>query len=139
MLENPNLTLQNMLANMCIPRPVACADAGKGLVAALTDQDIPVAPARRSIDELTPTHTFTLFRMTAGQSRTLKNCAARKAKPSAVITPGGNKVWQAITKRKQSFQGSSDLYVDPINLEGPAQNMLIFCLWPTSGPVTMVV
>ena len=71
---------------------VACTDAGKGLVAAMTEQGIPVAPARHSIDELTPTHTFTLSRMTGGQRRMLKSCAARKAKPSAVITPGGKKV-----------------------------------------------
>jgi len=72
---------------------VACTDAGKGLVAGLADQGIPVAPARHSIDELTPTHTFTLSRMTAGQRHMLKNCASKKkAKPSAVVTPGRRKV-----------------------------------------------
>ena len=71
---------------------VACTDAGKGLVAGLADQKIPVAPARHSIDELTPTHTFTLSRMTAGQIRMLNNCASRKAKPSAVVSPGRRKV-----------------------------------------------
>lgn len=71
---------------------VACTDAGKGLLAGLADKKIPVAPARHSIDELTPTHTFTLSRMTGGQRRMLKSCASQKAKPSALVTPGGTKV-----------------------------------------------
>ena len=66
-VENPKLKLCVTLENMSSPRPWWHAlMQAKACWLVWQDKKIPVAPARHSIDELTPTHTFTLSRMTGG-------------------------------------------------------------------------
>eukprot|EP00438_Fugacium_kawagutii_P002973 Skav230921 [mRNA] locus=scaffold2578:108692:109645:+ [translate_table: standard] len=78
--------VSRLLAKHLLPdSSLAASDAGHGIVRSFKDFGVPVAPARHSVDEVTPLITMNKTSLTQQQQKTAKKLAVRK-RPSARVT-----------------------------------------------------
>jgi len=65
---------------------LACTDSGSAVVGAFSAIGVPTAAARHSLDEMTPTRTFKLSKLTKGQAKMIRKASVCK-RPAAVLSP----------------------------------------------------
>ena len=94
---------------------VAASDAGLGLQHAFKEQNIPVAPARHNLDEMSPVKRIEGSGLQASQRKLLqrlakhKQPAAKKVQDDFLVVGGDNKAESEVSRAKQQLRRVNQL------------------------------